>query len=45
LAIHYPAAAARVSQIVSPSDDDALNTLKQITGRNFEVVKMGPITQ
>jgi hypothetical protein len=26
-------------------NDDELNTLKQVTGRNFEVVKMGPITQ
>jgi hypothetical protein len=25
-------------------DDDELNTLKQLRGHNFEVVKMGPIT-
>jgi hypothetical protein len=25
-------------------DDDDLNTLKGVTGSNFEVVKMGPLT-
>jgi len=25
-------------------NDDELNTLKQLRGRNFEVVRMGPVT-